>query len=385
MAGDSNDLKLDSILSLSPSLVQIVKAWTRMNPPAMLDPIIMTLSHLYQEALCLEPLDADSDKAGKKSDHKIVVAKPINIIENKCSRQTKTVKVRPFPQSGYKKFKDWLIDESWEPVFKAESAHEKAKIFQTLLVNKVNEIFPEKLRKLHSDDQPWICHKLKQLDRKRKRLYRKERRSDNWRKLDKLFKKEVKAAKSNFYKKSVADLKRKKPGQWYACLKKLSSYDQSEGEQQVVDEINHMPDQMQAEIIADKFASIQNEYDAINRSDISVPSFSESEIPQFRPSQVWFALSRLDTNKATVQGDIPAKLVKLYAAYLAEPLTDIFNSGLRRGEYPEVYKFEICTPVPKVTPPLNTSQLRNISGLPLFDHVYESLIAQLSAVRPSFS
>ena len=43
----------------------------------------------------------------------------------------------------------------------------------------------------------------------------------------------------------------------------------------------------------------------------------------------------------------------------------------------KAYKFEMCTPVPKVTPPLNTSQLRNISGLPLFDRVYESLIAQL--------
>ena len=43
LAGDTNDLKLDTILSLSPNLVQIVKHWTRMGPPAILDPIIMTL------------------------------------------------------------------------------------------------------------------------------------------------------------------------------------------------------------------------------------------------------------------------------------------------------------------------------------------------------
>ena len=132
----------------------------------------------------------------------IVLAKPINIVENKCSRQTRTVKVRPFPQSGFLKFKEWLIDESWGQVFEAESAHDKAKIFQTLLMSKLDEIFPEKVRKIQSDDQPWICHKLKQLDRKRKRLYRKERRSEGWSKLNKLFKKEVKSAKSNFYKKS---------------------------------------------------------------------------------------------------------------------------------------------------------------------------------------
>jgi hypothetical protein len=61
--------------------------------------------------------------------------------------------------------------------------------------------------------------------------------------------------------------------------------------------------------------------------------------------------------------DVPAKLVKQFAAYLAEPLADIYNSGLRRGEYPDIYKFEICTPVPKSYPPQTTAQLRNIATL----------------------
>ena len=65
-AGDTNDLKLDSILSLSPNLVQIVNQWTRLDPPAMLDPVIMTLSHIYQEPECLDPLDADPDKMGNQ-------------------------------------------------------------------------------------------------------------------------------------------------------------------------------------------------------------------------------------------------------------------------------------------------------------------------------
>ena len=49
----------------------------------------------------------------------------------------------------------------------------------------------------------------------------------------------------------------------------------------------------------------------------------------------------MKTNKSTVPGDLPAKLIKMFAAYLAEPLTDIINSGLKRGEYPQVYKKEI--------------------------------------------
>ena len=76
-------------------------------------------------------------------------------------------------------------------------------------------------------------------------------------------------------------------------------------------------------------------------------------------------------------GDFPAKLIKEFAAYLAEPLADILNTSVRRGEYPKFYKFEISTPVPKVYPTETLAQLRNISGLFNFDKVMEKLLAEL--------
>ena len=100
IGGDTNDLKLDPILSLDSNFVQVVQEWTRLNPPALLDPVIMTLAHLYQEPMCLEPLDPDPDKNGKKSDHRIVLIRPINVINNKPIRRTREIKVRPFSQSG---------------------------------------------------------------------------------------------------------------------------------------------------------------------------------------------------------------------------------------------------------------------------------------------
>jgi hypothetical protein len=133
IAGDTNDLKLDAILNLSPNFRQIVKDWTRMDPPALIDPIITTLSSFYQIPLCLEPLDPDPDKNGKKADHRIVLAKPINIINNKSGRESRKIKVRPFTQSGFVKMKEWLIDQTWDKVSNTESSHEKASIFQQML------------------------------------------------------------------------------------------------------------------------------------------------------------------------------------------------------------------------------------------------------------
>ena len=44
ICGDTNRLNLSPILSLSPDLKQGVKVYTRYNPPAILDPIITTMS-----------------------------------------------------------------------------------------------------------------------------------------------------------------------------------------------------------------------------------------------------------------------------------------------------------------------------------------------------
>jgi hypothetical protein len=98
-------------------------------------------------------------------------------------------------------------------------------------------------------------------------------------------------------------------------------------------------------------------------------NFCKEDIPQFHPSQVWLRLSQIKTNKATVAGYFPAKLIK--------PITDIINISISRGEYPQIYKFEICTPVPKAYPTQSTSQLRNISSLFNFDKITESLLSEL--------
>ena len=65
------------------------------------------------------------------------------------------------------------------------------------------------------------------------------------------------------------------------------------------------------------------------------------------------------------------------AAYIVKPLTHVFNESLIQGEYPAIYKYEICTPVPKKYPVKNMDQIRNISGLLTADKVFEKLLSEL--------
>ena len=89
----------------------------------------------------------------------------------------------------------------------------------------------------------------------------------------------------------------------------------------------------QAEQIADKFAQVSQEYEKLKTEDIKIPIFSEKEIPQFTEDEVRIILSQMDTNKSTVNGDIPAALLKTFAVFFAAPLTDLFNSSIRQGRW----------------------------------------------------
>ena len=55
IAGDTNDLKIDPILQLSPNLKQVVKSPTRCNPDRILDVVITSLGHYYQEPNVFHP------------------------------------------------------------------------------------------------------------------------------------------------------------------------------------------------------------------------------------------------------------------------------------------------------------------------------------------
>ena len=112
---------------------QLVNNVTRLDPPAMLDPIMSTLGNLYQEPVCLPPLDPDTN--GKPSDHMIVVMRPINTLNNKPAWTTREIKVRPLTKSGLAKFEAWIQEQDWMDVLNVESVDKKAEILHNMVLN----------------------------------------------------------------------------------------------------------------------------------------------------------------------------------------------------------------------------------------------------------
>ena len=170
-----------------------------------------------------------------------------------------------------------------------------------------------------------------------------------WKTLEKKYQNMKSKAKKTFYKNMVEDLVEKDENQWYSQYKRLTN--KGKTDKVVVEEIDHLTDKEQAEVIADHLSAVSQEYKHLENYDIQIPNFPQTSIPHISVSEVADQLKQIKTKKSTAPGDIPAKLVKLSADHLAVPLADIINTGIRLGQWPNIYKVETITPVPKVHPP----------------------------------
>ena len=224
LASDSNKLKLSPILDISSSFTQVVKVPTRLDPPAILDTIVTSLSKFYNEPITKPPLQNDPDNLnGKPSDHLIVLWAPISCTIEDKARQYKTVTFRPIPDSGLSSFSKWLISYSWDKLYRLKTVDEKAELFHSILYEQVEHHFPEKSSKVSLDDKPWVTNDIKILDRRRKREFFKNFKSPKWQMLNEKYMKLVKKVKSSYAKNIVGDLKSSNHSQWYSKVKQMAN------------------------------------------------------------------------------------------------------------------------------------------------------------------
>ena len=358
---------------------QMVMGSTRLDPPRMLDPILTDLGSFYQTPEILPPLTADPGSGGKASDHLIPIMRPINELNNRCSRVYTEVKIRPITKSGIDNLRNWFECQDWAQNMAETSIDQKAELLHSMIMGAINLYLPEKSIKVASDDSPWYNQGLKKLDRRRRREYHKNRRSDKYFQLCRLYEAKKSKAKKSYKKNMLDDIKQAKPGEWYSKLKRITRFDQGKSELLQVDEISHLDDQEQAERIADNQAAISNLYKEVQISDIQIPPFVSEDIPQFNSSQVRELILQLKPKKSTPPGDIPVKLVREFANFICIPLSDIINSSLRSGHWASLYKKEVITPIPKQHPVLKISMLCPISALLSFNKVLEMAICQMIA------
>ena len=382
IAGDTNRLNLSPITNLSPNLKQEVKVYTRLNPPAILDPIITTLGKWYQSPVTKPPINPNKD-GGKPSDHLIVLMMPLVSALQHPPRVYTSVVTRPLTQAGMQKFASWVEKYEFSEIYECKDGHRMAEIFQELLLNNFHRCFPTKILKVCAEDKPWVSAELKKLHRSVQREYLKHKQSEKWKELNQKFIEKCSYEKEKYYQNMVSDLKLSNPGKWYSKVKRMTG--KTGGQENIlVDELIGLSSKQQAERIAEHYSDISNNYDQIQEQDfpeylnpLQYRGRSDYIPPSIEPLKVYQTIRKMNKKAATVENDIPIKLLDEFSVELAFPLSHIISFCIREGIYPNIWKLENVTPLPKVFPPEKLQDLRKISGLLNCSKIADKIIGEM--------
>jgi hypothetical protein len=364
-------LDITEILDSYGALQQIISVPTRKS--ATLEILLTDLHTMYHPPTTLPPLQVDANKAGKDSDHNVVLFAPLQNVNFKKDRVKKTIKIRPVLDSQVWKFERDLGNHPWQEILANQTADKQAEEFHTFLRNKLDLYFPEKSVKISTLDKKWFSPALKQLHRKVQRAFHKNRSSLKHKKLKAKFKKMKRNAIQDFYKDFVSDLKTTNPGKWYAMAKRIGAVNQMNDGQVNVESLSHLSNSEAAQKIAEHFAAISNEYSPVDNSQLPcfLPSLPPPKVDEY---DVYMRLNRLKKTRSTLPIDIPEKIRRECSPFLAGPLTEIINSSLAQSQYPTVWKQEWVTPAPKISHPKVIKDLRKISGTSDYSKVFEGFL-----------
>jgi hypothetical protein len=137
-----------------------------------------------------------------------------------------------------------------------------------------------------------------------------------------------------------------------------------------------------AELFNDFFIStpldlIQNSNFEQLPSHDTYPSFfnnSSMYMEHTNVTEVIHVINGLKNSKACDIYDVSALIIKPNAQYIANPITHIFNASVDEGVFPCLLKIGKVIPVYKKDDPLNISNYRPISLLPIISKVFEQPI-----------
>ena len=381
LGSDRNDMDISPILSCGLKLHQIVTQRTRGRKT--LDILITNLGRYYKTPKICPPLEVDNPLTGKPSDHSVPVCYPHKDRYNPPERSYRIIKYRPLPESCLRKFGQWIVKEDWLSVNCTGTTSEQAVCLENLLIAKVNEFCPEKSMKLGFRDKPFITSELKSLNRRKCREYLKRGKSHKYLQLRKEFKIKYKSEAKKYLSKTLGELRGSKPGRVFNILKRLGSGPgESESHSFNLPEHDNLnySDQQSVEAIADHFASISQDYQPLKVEKL--PERVKSKLlsgdspPVFSEYEVWCQIVSAKKPKSGVANDLPRQIVMEFSPELASPLQKLVNSIFQTGEWPENWKLEQITPIPKVPAPENENDLRPISLTPFFSKVTEQFVVK---------
>ena len=210
-----------------------------------------------------------ADANGASSEHQGVLVLPV--CNTATVRKTKMIiSVQPIKQSALDSFGQRIVLEEWEFMDPDSSSTALVECFQQHCTSLVEYYFPMKTVQVSSYDQPFFTDRLRALRRQRQREYRRSGRSTKYLEIKHSFDEAFRSEAHKYKDKIIAEVADGKRGSSYKALKKLGSGMKDDVNLQIPSHVeSDLSAQESAEVIADHFSRISQEFNPIDPSKFS--------------------------------------------------------------------------------------------------------------------
>ena len=257
------------------------------------------------------------------------------------------------------------------------------------VTNHIKEIskqcIPNKTIRVRPLEPPWITSSIKKQIRKRKRLYRRAKTTNNpdiWNKFRRQRNKTIsliRLSKQNHIDKLKAKLKSENltSKDWWSTLKYFISSEKVSNIPPLKSNNNIIFDATEKANLLNDFFTAQT---VINDQNVGVPDvtdrnvISELSIVVLTADEVKSVLKSLPVGKASGPDGITNRVLKELADQMAMPLSLLFNQSIEDGKIPTDWKEAYVSPVPKGGDLSLSSNYRPIFLLSNLDKIFERAI-----------
>ena len=329
LTGNFNQLN-DKFLKTHYRYAQLVKVPTRGQ--STLDKIWTNMSPVYDTPITLSELGS--------SDHNMVLLRPTHG-HSLVKGSTVRVTIRCMSSENRAKCSAMLSAVRWETMFRMRSCEEQFIFYQTVIDQLMCQCFPNKVVTRHSADKPWVTDGCRALVRKRQRAHM----------CGDLNRAAVRL-RIFFYQAKVATLSESSTREWWRHMKSLMGTTSNNDAELQGLATNLCEGNMEvlANRINEFLVSVSSNLPRLT-NDLAVFDVQD-EIPAEYVISVMTtenALQHIKVNKAVGPDNVPAWVLRDNASTLAAPLTALFNTSLRDGVIPALWKTAHVIPLPKKT------------------------------------
>lgn len=260
----------------------------------------------------------------------------------------------------------------WSDVQLLHTVDDKVNLFNVYLLSLYDRHAPLVTKRVTHPPSPWLTLDIRKLMRKRDRLYRRFKKTDNLTFLTRY--KQLRNRVNQLIRNSKLRLAHTLCEETGRTLwKKLRVWS-------VGKKVKPLPSELDPDLLNNHFCNSVPQADPLTVLNTVVelnllprPNFPEFEFLPVNSTQVKQALLSIKSNAEGCDG-INIKLLKLIIEHILPSLTHIFNFSFSSGVFPDIWKHARIRPLAKVMTPTGVGDYRPISILPALSKVAEKLV-----------